>query len=70
MDFFDNFVFRNKNDPNMKVINLGESNSALNNYVAQLRDRVIQKDRLRFRTNLERIGYIFGYEISKTLNSS
>lgn len=70
MDFFDNFVFRNKNDPNMKVINLGESNSALNNYVAQLRDRVIQKDRLRFRTNLERIGYIFGYEISKTLNYS
>lgn len=54
----------------MKVINLGESNSALNNYVAQIRDRIIQKDRMRFRTNLERIGYIFGYEISKTLNYS
>lgn len=70
MKFFDNFVFRNKNDPKMKVINLGESNSTLNNYVAQLRDRIIQKDRLRFRTNLERIGCIFGYEISKTLNYS
>lgn len=70
MKIFGNFVFRNKNDPEMKVINLGESNSALNNYVAQLRDRIIQKDRLRFRTNLERIGYIFGYEISKTLNYS
>lgn len=70
MKIFGNFVFRNKNDPEMKVINLGESNSALNNYIAQLRDRIIQKDRLRFRTNLERIGYIFGYEISKTLNYS
>ena len=70
MKIFGNFVFRNKNDPEMKVINLGESNSVLNNYVAQLRDRIIQKDRLRFRTNLERIGYIFGYEISKTLNYS
>ena len=70
MKFFDNFVFRNKNDPKMKVINLGETNSTLNNYVAQLRDRIIQKDRLRFRTNLERIGCIFGYEISKTLNYS
>lgn len=65
-----NFVFRNKNDPEMKVINLGASNSSLNNYVAQLRDRIIQKDRLRFRTNLERIGSIFGYEISKTLSYS
>ena len=70
MKFFDIFVFRNKNDPKMKVINLGETNSTLNNYVAQLRDRIIQKDRLRFRTNLERIGCIFGYEISKTLNYS
>ena len=54
----------------MKVINLGETNSVLNNYVAQLRDRIIQKDRLRFRTNLERIGQIFAYEISKTLSYS
>lgn len=54
----------------MKVINLGETNSVLNNYVAQLRDRIIQKDRLRFRTNLERIGGIFAYEISKTLSYS
>ena len=67
MKKFDKFVFRNKNDPEMKVINLGESNSVLNNYVAQLRDRIIQKDRMRFRTNLERIGNIFAYEISKTL---
>ena len=51
----------------MKVINLGESNSILNRYVAELRDKEIQKDSLRFRRNLERIGEIFAYEISKTL---
>ena len=51
----------------MKVINLGQSNSVLNNFVAQLRDKAIQKDSLRFRTNLERIGEVFGYEISKVL---
>lgn len=51
----------------MKVINLGESNSALNNIIAQVRDRKIQKDSLRFRFNLERLGQIFAYEVSKTL---
>ena len=54
----------------MKVINLGESNSILNRYVAELRDKEIQKDSLRFRRNLERIGEIFAYEISKTLDYS
>lgn len=39
----------------------------LGDYIAQLRDRKTQKDRLRFRRNLERIGRIFGYEISKVL---
>ena len=51
----------------MEVINLGEKSSILNSFVAQLRDKNIQKDSLRFRTNLERLGQIFGYEISKTL---
>lgn len=51
----------------MKIINLGEKSSILNSFVAQLRDKEIQKDSLRFRTNLERLGQIFGYEISKTL---
>lgn len=54
----------------MKVINLGETDSALNNIVAQVRDRKIQKDSLRFRFNLERLGQIFAYEISKTLDYS
>ena len=51
----------------MKVINLGETDSVLGNIVAQMRDKTIQKDSLRFRFNLRRLGQIFGYELSKTL---
>ena len=54
----------------MKVINLGQKNSLLNKFVAQLRGINIQKDSLRFRKNLERIGNIFAYEISQVLESS
>ena len=54
----------------MKIINLGGSDSVLNNFVAQMRDRNIQKDSMRFRRNLERLGEIFAYEISKTLEYS
>jgi uracil phosphoribosyltransferase len=51
----------------MKVINLGEKDSILNKFVAQLRDKKIQKDSMRFRRNLGRIGEIFAYEISKEM---
>ena len=51
----------------MKVINLGEKNSLLNSFVAQMRDIHIQKDSMRFRKNLERLGNIFAYEISQTM---
>lgn len=54
----------------MKVINLGETNSVLNHFIAQMRDKNIQKDRMRFRTNLRRVGNLFAYEISKTLDFS
>ncbi len=54
----------------MKVINLGGSPSVLNSFVAEMRDRRIQKDSLRFRRNLERVGEVFAYEISKTLDYS
>ena len=54
----------------MKVINLGEKNSILNSFVAQMRDKDIQKDSMRFRKNLERLGNIFAYEISQTLKHS
>ena len=52
----------------MKIINLGQTDSVLNSFVAQIRDKVVQKDRMRFRTNLRRLGQIFAYEISKTLS--
>lgn len=52
----------------MKVINLLEKCSVLNRYVAELRDINIQKDRMRFKRNIERIGEIMAYEISKTFN--
>ena len=54
----------------MKVINIGEENTILNTFVAEMRDHIIQKDSLRFRTNLERVGEIFAYEISKKLEYS
>ena len=54
----------------MKIINLGEKNSILNKFVAQMRDKKIQKDSMRFRRNLESLGEIFAYEISQTLEYS
>ena len=58
-----------KNDNSiMKIVNLGESNSVLNRFVAELRDvDNVQKDSMRFRRNIERIGEIMAYEISKDL---
>ena len=49
------------------VHNLSLHNSIVNQFVSEIRDVQIQKDRMRFRKNLERLGEIFAYEISKTL---
>ncbi len=46
---------------------LGKHNSLLNQFLSELRDEEIQLDRLRFRRNLERLGEIFAYEISKKM---
>ena len=54
----------------MKIINLSEGNSLLNQYVAELRDVHVQNDRMRFRRNIERIGEIMAYEMSKALTYS
>jgi uracil phosphoribosyltransferase len=54
----------------MKIINLNESNSVLNQYVAEIRNVEVQNDRLRFRRNIQRIGEIMAYEISKTFSYS
>ena len=47
---------------------LGVDNSLLNQFISEIRDKEIQQDSLRFRRNLERVGEIFAYEISKTLD--
>ncbi len=49
------------------VINLSKQHSLLSNWVSELRDVEVQNDRMRFRKNLERIGEVAAYEISKTL---
>ena len=46
---------------------LGKTNSIFNQFVSEIRDVEIQKDKMRFRRNLERMGEIFAYEISKSL---
>jgi uracil phosphoribosyltransferase len=52
----------------MKVINLSEQNSVLNQFLREIRDVNIQKDPLRFRRNIERIGEVMAIEVSKTLD--
>ena len=52
----------------MIIHNLSETNSLLNQFVSELRDVNIQRDSMRFRRNIERIGEILSYELSKTLD--
>ncbi len=51
----------------MKLINFADTPSLVSQYMAELRDVNVQKNMMRFRRNLERIGEIMAYEISKTL---
>ena len=51
----------------MIIHNLGDENSVLNQFISEIRDTQIQKDAMRFRRNIERIGEILGYEFSKEL---
>ncbi len=51
----------------MELFVLGEQNSIANHFLKGLRDKTLQKDSLRFRKNLERLGEIMAYEISKRL---
>ena len=52
----------------MTVHDFGEQPSILNQFLMELRDSEIQKDPMRFRRNIERIGEVLGYELSKTLH--
>lgn len=47
---------------------LGQQNSIFNTFLAQIRDKSVQTDSMRFRRNMERMGEIMSYEISKALN--
>lgn len=47
---------------------LNHENTLLNKFIAEIRDKKIQKDSMRFRRNLERIGEVTAYEISKKFN--
>lgn len=51
----------------MKVIDFAEQPSLVSQYMSEMRDIAVQKDPMRFRRNLERVGEIMAYEISKTL---
>ncbi len=51
----------------MMVHHLGADNSLLNKFISEIRDKEIQKDSMRFRRNIERIGEVLSYEMSKTL---
>ncbi|WP_299121191.1 uracil phosphoribosyltransferase [uncultured Winogradskyella sp.] len=52
----------------MQIHNLAKTPSILNTFISEIRDKVIQKDSMRFRRNIERIGEILGYELSKSLH--
>ena len=52
----------------MEIHQLEKNNSILNKFIAEIRDKEIQKDSLRFRRNIERIGEVLGYELSKKLS--
>lgn len=49
------------------VFNLSAENTVANQFIAQLRDKDIQSDRMKFRKNLERLGQIMAYELSRKL---
>ncbi|WP_299671581.1 uracil phosphoribosyltransferase [uncultured Polaribacter sp.] len=52
----------------MIIHHILEDNSIVNKFIAEIRDVKIQKDSLRFRRNIERIGEVLGYELSKNLH--
>ena len=54
----------------MRVINFSDQNTIINQYLLEIRDKEYQQNRLVFRNNIERIGELMAYEISKTLDYS
>ena len=52
----------------MTIHHILKKNSVLNTFIKEIRDHIIQKDTMRFRRNIERIGEILSYELSKKLD--
>lgn len=52
----------------MHIHNISQQNSILNTFISEIRNVTVQKDSMRFRRNIERIGEVLGYEMSKVLN--
>ncbi len=51
----------------MNIHHIGAGNSLLNQFISEIRDETIQKDPMRFRRNIERVGEVLSYELSKVL---
>ena len=54
----------------MKIVNLSQNNTILNQFLAESRNVNVQGDSMRFRKNAERIGEIMAYEISRKFLSA
>ena len=67
MPLYRNLPFPDNDKQKTMVIKLSEQHSLISNWISELRDVDIQDDRMRFRRNLERIGEVAAYEISKVL---
>lgn len=52
----------------MKIIDFSKQNSIINKYMAEMRDKDYQSNRLLFRNNIMRVGELIAYELSKTLD--
>jgi len=52
----------------MTIHNFESKNSILNQFISEIRDETVQKDTMRFRRNIERVGEVIGYELSKSLD--
>ena len=64
---FTNFAAKIQTIRTMEIIDFSKTNSIINQYMSELRDKNYQKNRLLFRYNIKRIGEMMAYELSKTL---
>jgi uracil phosphoribosyltransferase len=66
-EYFRNFAPKLKTNSMIEVVDFSKTNSVINLYMSELRDKNYQKNRLLFRHNIKRVGEMMAYELSKTL---